>query len=126
MMNEHNHDNVMIDALMILSEKRDIIFINSIVERLESFSNKLSDGQLTTEIQKGLEALEYDLLVYSRLLPFKLIEAYPNHDVLEMMSPIEDYNNFAELFADTFAFYVSGDISDLPPNLREENFLGLS
>lgn len=117
MIHDHNQDTVMRDALILLSEKRDIEFIGSILERLEKYATAFEKNQDPGE--QNLIELEYDLIVYSRLLPFKLIQSYPQIDVMALNDVLDSYDDFMSLLADTFKYYDTADTSMLPAKIRK-------
>lgn len=117
MIHDHNQDTVMRDALILLSEKRDIEFVGSILERFEKYGTAIEKNQDPGE--QNMIELEYDLLVYSRLLPFKFIQSYPQLDVMALNGVIDSYNDFASLLADTFKYYETVDTSMLPVKIHK-------
>jgi len=117
MIHDHNQDTVMRDALILLSEKRDIEFIGSILERLEKYATAFKKNQ--DPGKQDLIDLEYDLIVYSRLLPFKLIQSYPQVDVMAFNKILDSYKDFASLLADTFNYYDTADTTQLPAKIRK-------
>lgn len=117
MIHDHNQDTIMRDALVLLSEKRDIEFIGSILERLEKYATAFKKNQ--DPGKQDLIDLEYDLIVYSRLLPFKLIQSYPQVDVMAFNKILDSYKDFASLLADTVNYYDTDDTTLLPAKIRK-------
>lgn len=120
MLKNHSKLKVMSTALKIVRDERSEDFILKICKELESIHELLEKDGKTLNVMNRLKDLEFDLLVYSRMLPVRIQDIYPEVKLKKILSVLNDFDNFSQLFADTFTFYLSGDVLKLPELIRKK------
>ena len=119
MMHKPNRKKSVEKAISIVKENQEEEFIISIVERLEKYSKELQEVGPTNDVKKKLMELESDIFVYSRIMPIKLQETYPDRSLKSIARSLENYGDLMKLFIDTYKYCVTGDPILLPPALRK-------
>lgn len=115
---KHIQATIMPLALKTIKSGKDAEFIKSVIDRLAEFHDKFESGNPPNN--KDLKKLERDFIVYSRMLPFKLVASYPEHNVRKITSIIDSYRDFTALFVDSYKYYLTGDILELSDDLRNK------
>ena len=110
----------MATAAKLASSGKSNDLVIKICDELESVYPELEAHGQTPSVMKRMQALEFDLLVYSRLLPVRIHDIYPERKLKKILSVLDEYDNFSLLFADTFMFYLSGDVLKLPELMRRK------
>jgi len=111
----------MLQALNLMGNPEQVPeFINSITTRFSTLFDGRPIPNPGDDDYEAFEKLGDDLIVYTRLLPFRIIENFDMQPTyIEKFMRFVETIDLVDLFLSSYEFCVSGDIDDVEGELKD-------